>query len=220
MNEIRKSVRTRLRSALYVCCATLAMAGCKRNLGMLGGSPLSETSVPPPPFSSIDSVSVDTALAYARSLTYADPSTGDALTITEGSRTGTIRFVPVLAGRLMSIGDLTNGRFIARWERQGDSVRYPMRHSAGFMWLDTTLTHGWRMRYYASNASGFADAGAFASEDVDLKDSYPLPKSPVDTDPSAVIRALNCVYTDRRWVCPGFTGLTQPRVDAAYARRP
>ena len=174
-------------------------------------------ATPAPPFTSIDSASATDVLRYASTLEFTDDHAfADTLTIVEGSRQALLRFSPEIGSRTTTINDLKQGRIAARWLRFGDSVRYPIRSMVGYVWMDSIST-GWRVLYVSSDSAlGRTYGQAFLSNDSNLRDGYPTPKAPVMTDS---LHSVSCYYTDTRWVCPRFGGLTQATVDSLYQRR-
>lgn len=172
---------------------------------------------PAPPFTSVDSASATDVLRYASTLEFTDDHAfADTLTVVEGTRQALIRFSPEIGSRTTTLEQLKQGRIAARWLRFGDSVRYPIRSMVGYVWMDSIPT-GWRILYISSDSVlGRTYGQAWLSDDSAHKDGYPNPKAPVMSD--SLIR-LGCYYTDTRWVCPKFSGLTQSMVNAFYLQR-
>ena len=210
------------RLSLVIAFTAVLQTGCGGTPGVVPATGQSAGAPPPratpaPPFTSIDSASATDVLRYASTLEFTDDhSFADTLTIVEETRQALIRFSPEIGSRTITINDLKQGRIAARWLRFGDSVRYPIRSMLGYVWMDSIST-GWRVLYVSSDSAvGRAYGQLFLSNDSNLRDGYPAPKAPVMSDS---VRSASCYYTDSRWVCPRFGGLTQATVDALYQRR-
>lgn len=205
-------------AALRLAVFLVATAGVINCRGPGEGPAVTGDSIP----SVLDALSGDTILTIARAQPYdSSPGVSDTATIVEGGRSAVLAFDPVVNGRSLPIDSLRNGRFVARWRRDGDSVRYPMRSARGYVWMDSLGGDGWRIRYYNDDpALGFTTGTAFAIEDSMQADSHPQHKSVADIEPADTVRVLHCYYTDSRWVCPRFDLLTYQRVQSAYAKRP
>ena len=197
------------------CGGTPGVVPATGQLAATAGAPPRAT--PAPPFTSIDSASATDVLRYASTLEFTDDhSFADTLTIVEETRQALIRFSPEIGSRTITINDLKQGRIAARWLRFGDSVRYPIRSMLGYVWMDSIST-GWRVLYVSSDSAvGRTYGQVLQSNDSGLRDGYPAPKAPAMSDS---MNSVLCYYTDSRWVCPRFGGLTQAAVDSFYLRR-
>lgn len=178
-------------------------------------------ATPAPPFSSIDSATSQQVLQYAATLEFVDDlARTDTATIVEGTRSALMRISPEIGTRVLTSEQLKAGRITARWMRSADSVRYPMKTMLGYIWTDSGTT-GWRMIYFPSDtAYPRAIGGALTVEDLKMTDGYPQTRSlMMRSDGGGGIIAYGCYYTNRRWICPMFAGLTQEEVTRAYNTR-
>lgn len=213
--------------AALVACETPGNSTVTQSQALTGDSAPQAGSAPPratpaPPFTNIDSATSQQVLQYAATLEFVDDlARTDTATIVEDTRSALMRISPEIGSRTLTTAQLQQGRITARWMRSADSVRYPMKTMLGYIWTDSGTT-GWRMIYFpADTAYPRMMGSALAVEDVKMTDGYPQARSLMmrSSPGGGGITPYGCYYTNRRWICPMFVGLTQEEVTRAYNTR-
>lgn len=220
-------------SLLSACTLVVAMLACETPgertvsqsqalVGDSGAGAQPPRPTPPPPFANIDSASSLAVLRYAATLEFVDElARTDTATIVREGDSALVRISPEIGTRSLTSAQLQQGRITARWMHFGDSVRYPMRTMLGYIWTDSGTT-GWRMIYFpADTAYPRVVGGALVVEDTKLADAFPQTYSNMmrSGPGGGGIVPYGCYYTNRRWICPMFVGLTQEEVTRAYNTR-